>query len=579
DFSLALSDDGQTYRTVLTGSLSIVATEQSFVLDKPVTARYARLTILSAQSSNSTTATIGEWKVIAQPGWSPPQIGGTPAASGIDIASTDVGGHVVATNPQLDLNIGTQGIVTADQQRQTINVVAGAPVSWVIGFNDNRAAQITSMTWQDPPGSDSTVRFDSVQVDVSTESPTGPWTSVGTWTLNRSNGSPTYAFDTPTWARFVQFTGVTPPDQATPAASSPTTLAWELPDDIAIDERGQDATYRSILGEWGAYSQDAVYERLVPPAAIQLDPDAGNDQASATLLPIGSRITNTAAVQTDEDWYRVDVPAGMGQLDFTLTGDPTLDVSAVLADASGKTIDMQENAASASETRYTATVSGGASYYLRVTQPPTSVVFAFDTSGSIGPYVSTVYQGLGQYAGEVQPGKEVVNFVPFGEKLLLDDWSGDPYLLQGAIAGYPRTAGSSDSEGSMLTAMDALSGRDGTKAIVLITDAESSPSQDEIDKLWPELGTVKPRIFTIQIAGNGGLQHSQDLMQDWASVNNGQYVYVRDQGEMDVAFERAAAALRRPTVYTVSVSASAPKPTPTPRPTNTPVPTATPSPT
>ena len=46
----------------------------------------------------------------------------------------------------------------------------------------------------------------------------------------------------------------------------------------------------------------------------------------------------------------------------------------------------------------------GASYRLRVTQPPTSVVFAFDTSASIGSLVPAVYQGLNGFAGDVLPG-------------------------------------------------------------------------------------------------------------------------------------------------------------------------------
>ena len=594
DFDLELSINGQTFTPVLSGTLSVIPTEQSFVLEKAVPARFARLRVKSAQSASASSVALGEWKVIAQPGWQPSVLGtpvATPAAAGIDISGPDIGGHLVDMQPQFTDPAMFQLLVTADQMRQTLDLSPGAPISWVVGFHDDRAAQITGLRWQDPPGSDAAARFDAVHVEISLDSPAGPWTDAGTWTLDRANGDPTFAFAQPTWARFVRFSGVAAPapGAASPAATpTDTKVTWELPDTVHIYERMPDDTYGSILGEWGASSSSAIYEQLVPPAAVALAPDAGNDVRHATILPLGSRLTNTAAVGNDEDWYQVDVPDGMGQLVITLRGDPTLDVAMAMFDDGGKQVKTATSVVSPQETTFTANVTAGKHYFLRVVQPPTSVIFAFDTSASIGPFVTTVYQGLGEYAAAVQPGKEVVNILPYGEQLLLPTWTDQPYVLQGVISSYPRTAGSSDSEGSMLTAMDALQDRDGTKVIVLITDAESSPTQDELLKLWPELATVKPRIFTIHIAGGDAPAHSTDLMQDWASVNNGEYVYVRNQGEMDIAFDRAATILRRPTVYSVEVVAKAaatptPMPTvtstPTPLPTSTPSPTATPEPT
>lgn len=580
DFDLELSLDGQTFTPVYSGSLSPLPTEQSFVLEKPVPARFARLRVKSAQSGAASSVALGEWKVIAQPGWEP-TAAGTPAATGIDISGPGVGGHVVDMQPQFSDPTTFQLLVTADQTKQTLDVLPGAPVSWVVGFQDDRAAQITGLRWQDPPGSDPAARFATVQVEISLDSPAGPWTDAGTWALDRASGDPTFAFSQPTWARFVRFSGIAA--AGTPLATpTDAKITWELPDAVHVFERMPDDAYRSILGEWGAASSAAIYEQLVPPSAVALAPDAGNDARHATILPLGSRLTNTAAVGSDEDWYQVDVPNGMGQLVIALSGDPTLGVAMAMFDDGGKQVETATSGASPQESTFTASVIGGKRYFLRVVQPPTSVIFAFDTSASIGPFVTTVYQGLGAYAAAVQPGKEVVNILPYGEQLLLSAWSDQPYVLQGAIASYPRTAGSSDSEGSMLTAMKALQGRDGTKAIVLITDAESSPTQDELIKLWPELATVKRRIFTIHIAGGGDPAHSQDLMQDWATVNHGEYVYVRNQGEMDIAFDRAATILRRPTVYSIEVVAKAaatPAPMPTATPTATPLPTPTPLPT
>jgi hypothetical protein len=178
----------------------------------------------------------------------------------------------------------------------------------------------------------------------------------------------------------------------------------------------------------------------------------------------------------------------------------------------------------------------------------------------------------------VLPGRESVNILPFGEQLLLDTWSDDPYFLQNTIANYPRTSMSSDAEGAIVTSNEALATRSGNRAIILITDAENSPTVDSMTKLWPGLATTAPRIFAVNIAGSEYPPHGQDLMQDWSMVNSGQYVYVRNQGEMDIAFDRAATELRRPSIYTISAETAAPQPTPTPMPSPTLAPTPTPAP-
>ncbi len=70
DFELALSEDGVTYQTVLSGQLSGALGEQSFVLPEPVPARFAQLRITSVQPGIDHLR-LGEWKVVATPGWQP----------------------------------------------------------------------------------------------------------------------------------------------------------------------------------------------------------------------------------------------------------------------------------------------------------------------------------------------------------------------------------------------------------------------------------------------------------------------------------------------------------------------------
>jgi hypothetical protein len=572
-FELQLSLDGGTWTTVLDGELTTQGVEQAFALDAPVDARFARLRVLSAQSPDAHVVSLGEWKVVADPGWQP---SGT-----VNLANPALGGHIVNVQPPLADEAQTQLLLVDDETRQTVETSADTRASWVIGFHHNRAAQVTSLEWIDPPGSEAETRFDSITIETSLGSPIGPWTSLGEYTLDRdANGRASIELDAPTWARFIRITGVGPRGDtgapATPVIDQP---VWELPGQVIVHERAIDEEYRSILGEWGTNSPSAIYETLVAPADISLDEDAGNDRESATELPAGEVHTDSAAIDQDEDWYRVEVPAGDGTLEVTLEGIPALGVEVTLFDEAGAEVPVSQDAIATNTLRVDAAVIPGATYHLRVTQPPTSVIFAFDTSFSIGLLEPTVYQGLARFAGDVLPGREAVNILPFGETLLLDEWVDEPYFLQGTIANYPRTSISSDAEAAIVIANDALAPREGNRAVILITDAENTPSPETMAALWPGLAGTAPRIFAVQIAGSDDPAHGQDLMEDWSAVNHGQYVYVRDQGEMDIAFDRAATELRRPSLYTIQAQTSAPQPTPTPAPTPTPEPTATPAPT
>ena len=173
----------------------------------------------------------------------------------------------------------------------------------------------------------------------------------------------------------------------------------------------------------------------------------------------------------------------------------------------------------------------------------------------------------------------MVNLRPCGDpgQVLLEDFTGDPVQAQQAFNNYPRGESSSSAERNLFDASEKLAARSGTRAIVLMTDAESS-SYEYTDRLWQSLERVRPRIFSFEIS-SGGNHYAQDLMQDWAMVNNGYYENMSTIGTFEQGFDRATCLLRRPTAYRLSVSYSNEAPPPTPTPTETPLPTDTPVPT
>ena len=262
-------------------------------------------------------------------------------------------------------------------------------------------------------------------------------------------------------------------------------------------------------------------------------------------------------MHTDEDvdWYSMTVPEGQNTLELSVSGRPTVGVGLTLTDASGAVVPTRFALGDDPGTvSYTATVEPGATYRVEVGQPPSSVVFAFDTSGSLGNYLPFVLQALRTFAGGVTPGHEAVLITPFEEESLLPDWSDQPYVLQNAVRAYAIGAGSSSAETALIDASTSLSAREGARAILLVTDAETT-SYERTPELWSVLGSVRPLIFAVQVGATTpspeGLvgRAAGDLMRDWAASAGGFYQYTRTHGEMDRAFDRLATRLRRPATY------------------------------
>ncbi|MFN8440113.1 MAG: VWA domain-containing protein [Caldilineaceae bacterium] len=561
-FEMLLSDDGVNFTSVYNGELAQNPVEQAIVFSQTVPARFAQLRLIDNWKGEGDIG-IGEFKVIASADYQPGRT--------FNLLNPAQGGHVVSGLPLLS---SLQQLVTAESEQPSAYASdTPLPAEWVVGFHHERAARITTLHWRNWESSDPLQRFSDVAVEVSTQSPVGPWQPLVNWTLDpTSSETQTLTLDAPVWARFVRFVAQPPAEQR----------SYAFPEQIAIDEAPVDATYRSILAEWGGPRPQAIFEQMseVHPLASQINEvEPNNSRETAQALGIEQPINGTVVVNGDEDWFKLTVPAEANTLNLRLGGDPTVGVDVELFDSSGAPISHTDTITNGVLLIKAAVTPGD--YTLHLIDPKRSIVFSWDTSGSVGPYLTQIYLSMATFTQGIDPQYEVVNLLPFGDpgQFLLEDFSGDPIQVQQAFNNYPRAESSSSAERNLFDSSEKLAPRSGTRAVVLMTDAESS-SYDYTDRLWQSLNTVRPRIFSFEIS-SGGNPYAQDLMQDWAMVNNGYYENMSTLGSFEQGFDRATCLLRRPTAYTLSVSYSneAPPPTPTPEPTATPTETPTPTPT
>lgn len=537
-FEFSLSDDGETFTAVLDGALEPRPVEQYFELPAPVAARFARLRLIDDFTGNpGGTRGLGEWKVIALPGADP--TGGV----GFDLADPSLGGHVVWSRPEISSR-WDDAILQPSSERRRVRVRAGSSLEWVVGFHHNRAARIRALEWLDSADGVADQQIDSVEVSISEDSPLGPWSALGTWQLSDTDAK-RLTLEAPVWARFVRF--------ATTPLPADTHL--EAPGALRIYEQPSDAEYRSMLGEWGTHDHRAGYEASRDLAVAPPFHFAAHDRrTTAAPMTANQPVAGRVWLGRHEHWYRFDVPDDQNTLDIRLAGEPSLRTVLAVETASGEPVDVRERRRGAAEQWLEADVAPGEPVYIKVEEPPRNVVFAWDTSASVGAYLPVIYSALAAYAGDLVPGRDSANLMPFGSRMLLRRWHAEPYLMQTVLNEYPRSESSSAAETTLLKAAEALAGRAGAKAIVLITDAATSRER----RLWEVFEQVRPRVFSLGLDSRGAFgRHpvrEQDLLQDWAAANGGHYAPLFNEGELDVAFERAALQLREPAPYRLTVA-------------------------
>lgn len=536
-FRLELSMDGEEYWTVLEDELASGIVEESFVFAEVQEARFARLTPLSRYGGSLNLMHLGEWKLIAA----------DPAPFGqLNIAQPELGGHVAWSSPLM--RDRGRAILTPEDEHSQLDARGHDSAQWVIGFHHARAAQLDRLEWQaavDSSGESASSRL--VTVEASLGGAAGPWHELAQWQVSTSPGeNNVLALPDMPWARYLRFT--------VPLEEGETRFL--PPGQVRVIEREAGNDYLSIVGEWDGYRRDSHFELIQGSGEIapSLSQDLGNDDiASAHAFAAGERFDGSVEVAVDEDWFRLTVPQGHSELVVTLEGDPGIAYLYELYDAGGEPL-LYEEQVSGEEVTLTAYAQPG-DYYLHLYEPRRSVVFSWDTSGSVAPYQPITYSSLASFSAGLDPHREVTQLLAFDDpqpRWLLSHWSDDPLKVQTTINTFDRQAHSSNAETALLTASEGLADREGTRAVLFMTDAETY-SYGDTAALWESLQAVRPRIFTFEIS-SGGSDWTQDLMQDWAAVNGGHYDYARSIGDFDVGFRRASCHLRRPKGFTLAYS-------------------------
>ncbi|MFY0990529.1 VWA domain-containing protein [Halomonas sp. C05BenzN] len=552
EVEISLGETLDALAPVITVELDSRDGEQFIPLEAPVEARYVQLRPLSLHldehERRRSRHGSGELRVLGEPR-------GELAERRHDLLDRELGGHWIYTLPESDRLLGLQGQrythsgITGERRARRGQRIRGERIEMVFAFLQHRAARLDALHWVDNLDWDG-LPVEEVAVHTSLESPVGPWEHQADWALDRDEaGRAILALPEAPRARYLRLVFDEP---AVPEGER--RASWRIPEALQAFEADTLGSGRSILGHWGLDTPRGPLEAQQGAPFRSRGVEDPDSQADSPW-PLGDSVVGRVAEPGDSRHYTLSLSAPDNTLAFEFE-EPSRDrLSVSLHGPQGEPVPLEWSWRAGGRRQAEAVDIPPGEYRLTVTEPPRSIVFLWDGSGSVSSHQPAIYQALNRFAEGLEPGKEVFNMLPLGGPLLIDGWAEQPLQVAQTLAAYDGRFSSSDSEPSLALASRALEQRDGQRAIFLITDAEQTGREIEA---WETLARVRPRIFTLE-ATHGSRKATeenrwyQNQMLSWAQVADGRYRYTVDRTSLIRGFEAGMRELRRPSEFLLAV--------------------------
>jgi len=457
----------------------------------------------------------------------------------VNILEPALGGHVIHAEP---IPRRAKDILEGSG-RQLSAVRRSDEQLLVLGFFQHRAALIEELSWLDE-AEDSDSQITRIGVETSRVSSAGPWKQHHDWILDRdSEGDARYQFDEPVHAKNIRLR-IQYPEESN-SWTSPVKLA-------AFEAKSSLVDRRSITGYWGHYTPDGPMEAEWEPPQLYAD-ESVTDSTSSTERPhmLDSEVFGVVLRPGDERAYTITVPEDQNTLTLTL-GETSFErlLLELKTDQGRQQIPDWEVIDSYSRKVQIIGLDPG-EHTIVVSEPPRTVVVAWDASGSVAHHQAAIFQAIKEFSEDLRADEEEANLMALGGPLLINGWAQYPLQLARTMGTYDDRFNSSDSELAMGDISEAFLDRPGERVIFMITDGEFN-RQFNIMNLLEE---ARPRTFIIGLdpGGHGAatekVREEQQILQAWAHINNGDYWYTGDRNQILRAFRQAMIRVRQPSRF------------------------------
>jgi Mg-chelatase subunit ChlD len=324
---------------------------------------------------------------------------------------------------------------------------------------------------------------------------------------------------------------------------------------------GKGPEYRSLLlPPSRAIASGSSGQAKQPAAALsEGTPEAEpNDRvAQSVSLSSGKTLRGAIRPRTDEDFYSLTVPGpGAEVMTLELDGRPNVRTSVALLDETGKELRRYDPTRPPTQkARLSWRVEPGR-YFVRVYEPPSSIVLAWDASSSMRGREQKLKQAIEAYISRVKP-SERLQLVQFSRntKALLPDFTSDPEKLRSALAKQFQLSSGTSFFDAMTNAMALLENVEGNRAIIVMSDGSDSSSRLSYPEFWKKLEEKRIRVYAIGLGGNLNQisprlgTAPRRMLKHISMATDGWEFFTEDPEELGEIYDIVAEDLRSETTY------------------------------
>lgn len=415
------------------------------------------------------------------------------------------------------------------------------PQDFTLAFNEDRIAEIdrVEIVLSKRPGSQSWPA--EVAIAISQENPLDGFQEIGRYSVSRNEEQ--HSFPVGKKARFLKIRVLDNhgAEHTTMSEIRVFETRGLTPTSVVFSGTPEDTEIR------GPFDQSSQESNEVEP----------NDTLSqAMMLEIGSDLVGAIDPLNEFDVFEIpDLGPDANALALRYNGLPNIRHRIELLGASGQVISAFDPGDLPARNADLTFRLQGNEKYLRLSEPPASVVVIWDTSGSMKGSEADLERAVRDYVRRA-PDNQAIQLIRFSDEVqvLPGGFSTDKRQLANRLNGRFGPDGGTSLYDAVARGLKLLENRSGNKAILVMTDGEHNGKMWH-NELWRQLEQERVRLYTIGL-GSGLRRYSpafastgDRILRHFALATNGNSFFAADSSSLQKFYSGIASDLSAPASY------------------------------
>ncbi len=259
----------------------------------------------------------------------------------------------------------------------------------------------------------------------------------------------------------------------------------------------------------------------------------------------------------EEDFWTLQIPESKPVITkFEIMGSPNIRTSFSLRDVNNRALYQFDPGRIPSEHASFSLPLNPGEQLIKVTEPPTSVVVIWDTSGSMDGKTTALEKAVTMYLDQLRP-RDKVALIHFSDKVnVLSNLSSDKEKIYNAIKGKFFANGGTAIYDALIKGLSLLKGIQGNRAIILMTDGIDTDSKQSYSELWRRLDEERVRIYTIGLGRHWGTVYLPQVaatgkryLNNISSATDGKAFFAPSKNDLTSIYQEISDELQQISTY------------------------------